>query len=155
MIICRGDISLQAPANISDQETEKACVEVEVCELPLPPHPNATLHENSSTPAEQLTTLVSDPHTQPSTAGKTVFKRSHQVTNTMLGSQNQQIPAQPEGSELLPRQLQQCPTLLSNTPGTPQDSTATMDPKLDPQQEEEIDVVGLETEEDKTTETKV
>ena len=107
MIICRDDICLQAPADISDQETEEACIEVEVCELPLPPHPNATFHEYSSTPAEQLTALVSDPHTQPATAGKTVFKRSHQVTdpNTLLGFQNQQIPAQPEGSELLPGQL--------------------------------------------------
>ena len=129
---------LQAPYDISNQETKEACIEVEVCELPVPLHPNAAIYEYPHTSAVQLSALVSDPHTQPATAGKTVFKRSHQVTdtNTMLGSQNQQIPAQPEGSELLPGQLQQCPILLSNTPGTPQDSTPAMDPKQDPQQEE-------------------
>ena len=81
MIICRGDMCLQALSDISDQETEEACIEVEVCKLPVPLHPNAAIHEYPNTSAVQLSALVSNSHTQPATTGKTVFKRSHQVTD--------------------------------------------------------------------------
>ena len=40
MIVCRGDMCLQAPYNISNQETDESCGEIEVCEIPTPPHSN-------------------------------------------------------------------------------------------------------------------
>ena len=133
MIICRGDMCLTAPHNISDQETDESCGEIEVCEIPTQPHPNPTLVGNSSTQAEQLTALVSDPDT---TAEGTVLGRSHEVTDIMSGLQTLEVATQQEELESSRGQSQVHPNQE-----TVHDPTPTI--KLE-QQDEEIDVVGVE-----------
>ena len=90
-----------APNNISDQETDQSCCEIEICEIQTQ-HPNPTLLGNPSTQAEQLIALVSGTDT---TAEDTVIKGSHEVSDVMSGLQALEVTTQPEVLEPLLEQI--------------------------------------------------
>ena len=135
---------LTAPHNISDQETDESCGEIEVCLIPTQQYSNPTLAGNSSTQAEQLTALVSDPDT---ITEETVLGRSHEVTDIMSGLQALEVATQQEELEPLPGQSQVYPNQE-----TVQDPTPTI--KLE-QQDEEIDIVGIEVTQNGKSENEV
>ena len=120
---------LTAHYNISDQETDESCGEIEVYEIPTQPHPNPTLVGNPSTQAEQLTALVSDPDT---TAEGTVLGRSHKVADIMSGMQTMEVWQ--EELELTQGQQQVHPNQESDYNPIP----------VIKLKNEEIDVVGVE-----------